>query len=159
MKTTQKIVSAVFTVVLGILCLILKREVITAATTIFGALLILSGLFDLAGKQIPFAVVKIVLGVLLIVFGFTIVKAVLYIVAAVLMIYGILLLYYRIRFRVRGMRFLDAVAFYAAPVLCILISFFLFFNQGGTVEWVFIVTGIFLIAEGILLLLMPSPKN
>ena len=159
MKITQKIVSSVLVIVLGVLCLIMKRDVITVAMTLLGALLILSGLFDIAGKLIPSAVVKIVVGVLFIIFGFTIFSAVLYIVAALLLIWGIVSLYYRIRFRVKGARAIDTIAAYAAPVLGIVIAFLLFFNQGGTVDWVFIGVGIFLILEGIISFFIPSRKN
>ncbi len=159
MKTSEKIISAALTIVLGILCIIMKGGVISVAMTILGAVLIVLGILDLAGKAFPPAVVKIVLGVLFIVFGWTIVSAVLYIVAALLMIYGILQLYGRIRFKVKGPRAIDTVAAYAGPVICIVVAFFLFFNQGGTVDWVFIVSGIFLIIEGILMLFVPSRKD
>ena len=88
MKTSEKIISAALTIVLGILCIIMKGGVISVAMTILGAVLIVLGILDLAGKAFPPAVVKIVLGVLFIVFGWTIVSAVLYIVAALLMITG-----------------------------------------------------------------------
>ncbi len=159
MKTSEKVISAVLTIVLGVLCLIMKSEAVSVAMTILGAVLIVLGALDLLDKNVPFAVVKIVIGVLLIIFGWTIVSAVLYIVAALLMIYGILTLYNCIRFKVKGVRPIDTLIAYAAPVICIVIAFFLFFNQRGTVDWVFIVSGIFLILEGILMLFVPSRKQ
>lgn len=159
MKTSEKVISAALTIVIGILCLILKAEVISIAMTILGAVLIVVGGMNLIDKLVPPGVVKIVVGVLIIVFGWTIVSAVLYILAALLLIYGILLLYTRIKANVKGARVIDTILAYAAPVVCIVIALFLFFNQGGTVNWVFIVAGIFTIIEGVLMLVDAFKKK
>lgn len=159
MKTSEKVISAALTILIGVLCLILKSEVISIAMTILGVVLIVGGVMNLIDKQVVPAVVKIVIGVLIIVFGWTIVSAVLYILAALLLIYGILLLYARIKANVRGARIIDTILAYAAPVVCIIIAFFLFFNQGGTVNWVFIVAGIFAIIEGVLMLVDAFKKK
>jgi len=159
MKTSEKVVSAALTIVIGVLCLILRAEVISIAMTILGAVLIFVGIMDLIDKQMVPAVVKIVFGVLIIVFGWTIVNAVLYIVAALLLIYGILQLYARLKAKVKGVRFIDTLLAYASPIICIVISVLLFFNQCGVVNWVFIVAGIFTIVEGVLMLIDALKKK
>jgi uncharacterized membrane protein HdeD (DUF308 family) len=37
----------------------------------------------------------------------------------------------------------------AQPVIYILVAICLFFNQGGAISWVFILSGVFLILDGI----------
>lgn len=151
MKTSEKVISALLTILLGVMFIVMKQEVISVAMTVFGVVLIVLGIMNFIDKEVVPAVIKIVLGALIIVFGWVLVSAVLYIVAALLLIYGILLLYSRIKLRVKGWR--QMLFAYAEPVVFIVISFFLFFNQGGTLAWVFIVSGIFTVVEGILMLI------
>ena len=51
------------------------------------------------------------------------------------------------------------VAVQAFLACSIVIAFFLFFNQGATLRWVFIVAGIFTIIEGALMLANAFKKN
>ena len=51
MKITQKIVWSVLVIVLGVLCLIMKRDVITVAMTLLGALLIAYGALAFCFKK------------------------------------------------------------------------------------------------------------
>lgn len=152
MKKLEKFIPAILTIVLGVLFLVLKGEVISIAMTILGVVLIVLGVLDLIGKQTVPAVVKIVIGVLILVAGWAFTTAVLYILAALLLIYGILLLYNNIKTKTKGEKLLGTILAYAEPIVCIVIGFFLFFNQGGVVNWVFIIAGILAIIEGILML-------
>ena len=159
MKTSEKVVSAVLTIVLGILLVVLPNRIVEICMTVLGIVLIVSGILNLIDKMVMPAVVKIVVGALIILCGWVLVSAVLYIVAALLLIYGILQLYARIKLKVKGARVIDTVLAYAAPIVCIVIAFFLFFNQGATLRWVFIVAGIFTIIEGALMLANAFTKN
>ncbi len=152
MKTSEKVIAAILTIVLGVLFIIMRSSVIGIGMTILGVVLIVLGIMNLVDKLVAPAVVKIVVGALIIVCGWTLVSAVLYIIAALLMIFGILQLYARIRLGVKGARIVDTILAYSSPIVCILIAFFLFFNQGATVNWVFIVAGIFTVIEGVLML-------
>ena len=122
-------------------------------------LLIVLGIMNLTTKLVAPGVVKIVVGALVILFGWVLVSAALYILAALLLIFGILQLYAQIKLNTKGARIIDTIFAYALPVICIVIAFFLFFNQGGTVDWVFIVAGVFTIIEGILMLANSLRKN
>ena len=161
MKVSEKIISAILTLVLGILFIVLKGQVVSIAMTILGVLLIVLGIMNLTTKLVAPGVVKIVVGALIILFGWVLVSAALYILAALLLIFGILQLYARIKIKLntKGARIIDTIFAYALPVICIVIAFFLFFNQGGTVDWVFIVAGVFTIIEGILMLANGLRKN
>ena len=159
MKVSEKIISAILTLVLGILFIVLKGQVVSIAMTILGVLLIVLGIMNLTTKLVAPGVVKIVVGALIILFGWVLVSAALYILAALLHILGILQLYAEIKLNTKGARIIDTIFAYALPVICIVIAFFLFFNQGGTVDWVFIVAGVFTIIEGILMLANGLRKN
>lgn len=159
MKVSEKIISAILTLVLGILFIVLKGQVVSIAMTILGVLLIVLGIMNLTTKLVAPGVVKIVVGALVILFGWVLVSAALYILAALLLIFGILQLYAQIKLNTKGARIIDTIFAYALPIICIVIAFFLFFNQGGTVDWVFIVAGVFTIIEGILMLANSLRKN
>ena len=89
---------------------------------------------------------------MVIVCGWVIVEAVLYLVAGALLIAGILLLYEKIESRSRCDTLFYTLCEYAVPVVFLVIGTLLMFNQGNTVNWVFIFGGIFTIIEGGLLL-------
>ena len=153
MTKTQKFLSAVFTVALGVMLIILRSEVISIAMTILGVGCIVLGIFDLVQKLIPPAVVKLVVGTIIIICGWIIVSAVLYVLAGILLIAGILFLYEKIRNRIQCQTWYLTLCEYAMPILCIVIGTLLLFNQGNTVNWVFVVSGIATILEGALLLI------
>lgn len=152
MTKTQKILSAILTMALGVMLIVLQGEVISIAMTVLGVGCIVLGIMDLAQKRVPPAVVHLVLGVIIIVCGWAIVGAVLYLLAGVLLVAGILLVYEKLKLRVRCSTWHQALCEYAVPVLCIVIGILLLFNQGNTVNWVFIVCGIITLIEGGLLL-------
>ena len=152
MKRTEKIISAALTIALGILLIVLRGQIISILMTVLGISLIAFGVLDLWTKLIPPAVVKLVGGGVIILCGWVIVEAVLYVVAALLLVAGILLLYEKIKSKARCHTLFYTLCEYAAPALCIVIGTLLLFNQGNTVNWVFVVSGIFTSVEGGLLL-------
>ena len=149
MKKSEMIISAIFTIAIGVLLMIMKGEMISVFMTVLGVSLIVFGLLDLLQKNVPFAVVKIVVGGVVILFGWTIVSAVVYILASIVLIVGILALYDCLRYRLRCVQSKEALKILATPVVCILIGLILFFNQW---DWVFVVAGLFTVLEGGLLL-------
>ena len=152
MKKSEKIITAALTIALGVLLIVLKGEIVSILMTVLGLGLIVLGILDLFERQIPPAVVKAVIGIVIIVCGWVIVKAVLYLLSALLLIAGILLLYERIKTRGVCSTVFQAICRFAAPALCILIGILLLFNQGNTVAWVFVLSGVFTVLEGGLLL-------
>lgn len=152
MKKKEKVIVAALTIALGVLLIVLKGDIISILMTVVGLGLVVLGILDLVERQFPPAVVKIVVGIVVIVCGWVIVKAVLYVLSAVLLIAGILLLYERIKSHGQCGTTFQTVCGYAVPVLCILIGILLLFNQGNTVAWVFVISGICTVVEGGLLL-------
>ncbi len=151
MKKTEKIFSALLTIALGVLLIVLQGSVISILMTVLGIGLLAFGIMDLFNRRVPPAVIKLVVGVIVILCGWVIVEAVLYVVAAVLLIAGILLLYEKIKNKVICPVIWQTICEYAAPSICIVIGGLLLFNQGNTAEWVFILSGAFTIVEGGLL--------
>ena len=153
MKKTEKIISALLTIALGVLLIVLQGKIISIMMTIMGIALLIFGALDLYNRLVPPAIVKIVIGVVIIFCGWLIVGAVLYVLAAILLIAGILFLYEKIKNKVCGASLFYTICEYAVPSIFILIGILLLFNQGNTVNWVFILSGIFTVVEGGLLLL------
>ena len=152
MKKSERLITALITIALGVLLIVLRGDLISILMTVVGLGLIAFGIMDLIDNRIPPAVVKLVGGVVVIVCGWVIVEAVLYLVAGALLIAGILLLYEKIKNHSRCATLFYTLCEYAVPVVFLVIGTLLMFNQGNTVKWVFIFGGIFTIIEGGLLL-------
>ena len=152
MKTSEKIVSAIVTMALGVLLLVLKGEFISILMTVVGVSLIVLGVLDIFYRLVPPAVVKIVVGSLIILCGWVIVEVVLYIVAAILLIVGILMLYDKIKKKLYCRNILQTIIEFAVPALFILIGFMFLFHQGKAVNLVFVISGVLTIMEGGVLL-------
>ena len=149
---SARLLSAVLTILVGVLFLLWKGAVVSVAMTVIGVLLIVSAIMSLVRKNYTACVISAVFGALIIGFGWLFLSVALYVLAAILLIYGILLL---IEIAKRGFRRMGTLALIvrvAQPVICILVGGCLFFNQGGTVDWVFILSGLFLMVEGVLAL-------
>lgn len=159
MKKSDKLVSSIITILLGILFIILKGNVISIAMTILGVVLIILGIIDITNNINNLGIIKLILGICVIVFGWILVSAVLYIIAALLLIYGVLEVLNLMSIKVKGGNTLDTVLIYLVPTFKIFAAICLLFNQGGTISWVFVVVGVFLIIEGILLLLNLSKEK
>lgn len=155
MKTSEKLISALLTILLGVLFMVMKSDVVRVAMTILGIALIVIGILNLVDKYVAPAVVKIVLGALIVLCGWRIVEAVLYIVAALLLIYGILDLYMRSKAGIKVVNF-NSLLFYAKPILMILLAILLFFNK---LNGIFIVAGICAVLEGALMLVDAVKKD
>ena len=152
MRFSEKIISAVATIVAGVLLLVLKSDVISILMTVAGISLIVLGALDIFHGLVPPAVVKIVVGALIILCGWVIVEVILYIVAAILLIVGILMLYDKIKKRLYCSHLFHTICEYAMPSLFILIGFMFLFHQGNAMNFIFVVSGILTILEGGVLL-------
>lgn len=144
MKRSDKFLTALFTIVLGVLFIVLKGDVVSIGMTIMGVALIISSIIDLIKKQGSQSIVKLVIGIVVIVFGWTLVSAALYIMAAVLLITSVMQIS-AISKMTKGFNLS-----YLQPIMNLLVAICLLFNQGGTISWVFVVSGVCLIIEGVI---------
>lgn len=148
MKKSEKIISALLMMVLGIMFIILKDKFIGLLMTVAGISLIVLGVVDIVENLIPPAVIRIVSGLLVIICGWVVVEAVLYILAGVLLVVGILLLYDEIKNGERCDSLLQKLLKYAVPIICIAIGILLLFHRGEMLEIVLIVSGCLTFIEG-----------
>lgn len=158
-QSRNQLIAAILMTLLGILFIVLKNEVIRVGMTVLGVMLLVQALFDVIGKQYIPAAIKAVIGVLVIVLGWVFVKVAIYIMAAVLLIYAILQLVMVIRALPATNSTLAKILGFVQPVIYLVISCCLLFNQGGTMSWVFIISGIFLIIQGVLALIASLVNN
>ena len=152
MTKTEKIISSVAAIAIGVLLIVLKGGVLTFLNVLVGVVLVALGIFDLINKEVKLGVVKCVIGALILAFGWLLMQAILYIFAALLLIVGICWIYDLFRCGVKPCKDWRIILEYVKPSICLLIGLFLLFNQGGTVNWVFVVCGICTVIEGSLLL-------
>lgn len=152
-QSRNQLVAAILMTVLGILFIVLKNDVISIGLTVLGVMLIVQAIIDIVNRQYVPAVIKAVIGIIVILLGWVFVKVAIYIMAAVLLIYAILQLIMVIRLLSSAKNVLVKALGFVQPVIYIVISCCLLFNQGGTIAWMFILSGIFLIIQGIIALI------
>lgn len=150
MSKRDNIISSIFSIVLGFLLITLKSNVITIAITVIGVAVLLSALFDFVNKFTNIGIVKAVIGLCILVFGWMFINLALYILAASIIVMGLLQIANIHRFAPINLTMKESIMLYIKPIVTVLAGACLFFNQGGTISWIFVVTGILLIAEGVL---------
>lgn len=139
---------ALASIAIGILFVWLKGGVVSIAMTVLGVALAVYGIGDLLKHRTVTGVVKLVLGIAVLLCGWVFLAVALYIMAALLLIYGLLELI--AFFRIKRRSAFDVFVGLAGPVICLAVAACLFFNQGGAIDWVFLVSGILLIVQGVL---------
>lgn len=146
------LVSAAALVLLGLLFIIFKSDIISIAMSLIAAVLVAIGIFNIVRKNFVGGVIKIVIGGLILAAGWLIVELALYIFAAVILIAGVIDLYRLSKIRDNESR-LSTIMHFIQPIIYILVAICLLFNQGGTLSWVFTVSGIFFIIDGVVALI------
>lgn len=145
------LITAIALLLLGILFIVYKGGIISIAMSIVGGVLLALGILDLVRGFRTGGVIKTVLGVLVLVAGWTIISVALYILAAFLLIAGISELRVVWQIRPKKMK-IGYIAHLLQPIVYIMVAICLLFNQGGAISWVFYVSGIFLIIDGVIAL-------
>ncbi|MBQ9485351.1 MAG: DUF308 domain-containing protein [Clostridia bacterium] len=137
-------------IVVGILFAALKSEMISIVMTVIGAGLIVLAIINLFYGNVYESIAEAVIGVFIIVFGWLLVAVALYVFAAVLLIYGAFKIRTGFSLKAAGFDGKIAALVVVEGIFNVALAILLLFNQGGTVDWIFIVSGIIMIAEGIL---------
>lgn len=138
-KISTNLITAILTVVLGIMLLLFKDTVIDIAMTVIGVGLIVWAVFDFLDKNPSSAIVKAIVGVVIIVLGWLITDIVLYVLAGILLAYAV----YEIYLLIKAKR--KTWEAFVQPILFAVIAV-LFFLKGF--DWSFIVAGVILIIQG-----------
>jgi uncharacterized membrane protein HdeD (DUF308 family) len=116
--------------------------------SLIGITLVVLGIIDILRARVFSGVVKLVFAALVVLAGWLFVTLALYVLGAFLLIAGITQLIAISKLKIKKLT-LPAVMHIAQPVIYILVAICLFFNQGGAISWVFILSGVFLILDGI----------
>ncbi len=147
LNMTNDLVTALALICIGLLFIIFQGDIISIAMTAVGVVLIVLGVLDAVGGHTMVGVAKIVFGVLVLAAGWLVVSLALYVLGAFLLIGGISQLITVLKIKVKKIT-LGYITNILQPIVYILVAICLFFNQGGAISWVFIVSGIFLIVDG-----------
>ena len=150
MNKKEGIATAAVSIIIGLLLIILKGKVISIVLTILGVVLVLSAIKDFIDKKVESGAIKAVIGVCVLVFGWVFVELAFYILAAALIIIGITQIINIKKYGPHGVTFKDNVLIYGKSVITAVAGVCLLFNQGGTINWVFILAGILLIVDGVM---------
>ena len=150
MKDRSSLFNAILSIIMGILFCIYRGGVIGIATTIIGVLILIIGVLSLISADVIGGLIYIVLGIVIIVFGWAIAKIAIYVLAVILIVIGIMQLVGYSKQNIKGTNTGMTILIYAIPIIDIVIGVLLFINLGGTVDWIFYVTGVLLIIDGII---------
>lgn len=145
---SNELLTAIALILIGGLFIIYKGEVISIAMSLIGITLVVLGIIDILRARVVSGVVKLVFAALVVLAGWLFVTLALYVLGAFLLIAGITQLIAISKLKIKKLT-LPAVMHIAQPVIYILVAICLFFNQGGAISWVFILSGVFLILDGI----------
>ena len=138
----SKLISGILLAVVGLLLIVLKGQVISIAATCLGVIFIVNGIMAIVKNDFTKGIITIVIGAIIILFGWLFVTIALYILGALLIAYGVLDLINKSKVKIVFDDTLKKVLYYIIPVLYIVAGACLLFNQGETVSFVFIFSGI-----------------
>lgn len=150
MQRKDDLISAVISMLVGVMLVVMKGQVVSIAITVFAVIVMISAVIDLVNKLINSAIAKAVIGVCLLIFGWVFVSVALYLLAAGIIIFGLLRIVNMHKVLPEDLTHEQKLFAYSRPGITVLAGICLLFNQGGAVNWVFILTGVLLVAEGIL---------
>lgn len=150
-ERARNIVDAVIAIGFGVLCLVMRGDLLSVMLVVLGALLVAAGVVDIVLRhEIVIGTVKIVIGVLSVSMAWDpmTVRILLYLLALVMTVYGVLGILQVLVNSSNGIK----ARFHAAarPAIHLAIGIALFFHQPGFVTWFFLVTGVLFIVIGIL---------
>lgn len=154
MTKASQFVSALMTLILGVLFVILKGSVVGTALTIFGVVLIIAAVLELIRVKIASGIIKAILGIAVLVFGWILLDIALLVIGIVLIAFGALELIKRIvaLFKKSKTKLLGKILGFISPIFSIIAGYFLITSSGQMIDWAIIVGGVLLIINGVLAL-------
>ena len=154
MTRSSQFLSALMTLILGVLFVILKGEVVGIAIQVFAIVLIITAVLELIRLKIASGIVKAILGIVLLAFGWAITEIALLVIGIVLIVFGVLELVKRIvaLFKKNRTKLLAKILGFISPVFSIVAGYFLITSSGEAVGWAIVVGGVLLIINGVLAL-------
>lgn len=153
MTKKENLFSAVVSIVLGCMLIVMKGDIIRIALTVLGIAVLLSAVNSLICGMTNNGIIKAVIGICILVFGWMFINLALYILAAGIIVSGLLQISDIHKFAPVNLTGVQKCLAYAGPVFMVAAGACLLFNQGGTIAWIFIITGLLLVAEGVMQLI------
>lgn len=145
---SNDLLTSIALIIIGGLFIIYKGGIISIAMSLIGLTLLVLGIVDIIKSRVVGGVIKLVFAALVVLAGWLFITLALYVLGAFLLIAGVTQLIAISKTKIKKIT-LPVALHIAQPVIYILVAICLFFNQGGAISWVFTVSGIFLIIDGI----------
>lgn len=152
MKFINKSIIGILAIVVGVLFVVMKGEVLSLALTLLGIGAIAMGIMDIVKQSTKTGIVKLIFGAAVIVFGWLFVNIALTVIAVLLIVYCIANLASNLKIDGYSMSGVQKFRTFFKPLTGLVAGICLLFNQGGTVAWTFVITGLIFIADGIMML-------
>lgn len=152
MNQKENVASALGSILLGILLIVMKGKIITAAITLLAVFVIVGAIMDFVAGLVNYGIVKSVAGICILVFGWVFASLAFYILAAGIIIMGLLQISSIKKTMLVNLTAGERFQEYFRPGLMVAAGACLLFNQSGTIAWVFIVTGVLLVVNGVMAL-------
>lgn len=152
MNQKGNVASALGSILLGALLIIMKGKIISVAITVLAVFVIIGAIVDFTAGLVNFGIVKMVSGVCILVFGWIFASLAFYILAAGIILMGLLQISSIKKTMPVNLTAGERFQEYFKPGLMVVAGACFLFNQKGTITWVFIATGVLLIVNGIMTL-------
>ena len=148
MNQKGNVASALGSILLGILLIVMKGKIITAAITLLAVFVIVGAIMDFVAGLVNYGIVKSVAGICILVFA----SLAFYILAAGIILMGLLQISSIKKTMPVNLTVGERFQEYFKPGLMVVAGACLLFNQSGTIAWAFIATGVLLVINGIMTL-------
>ncbi len=135
--------ASILYILVGLLLIIFRTEMIKIAMTIVGAVFVVFGVLDLLKKNWTGGGISVLIGAAVIVLGWFLVKIVLLVLGILIAVKGVLAILEVVNRRGKK-NALDLLF----PILTVIAGLILAFGNG--LDWLIIITGILLLADGLL---------
>lgn len=152
MNQKGNVASALGSILLGALLIIMKGKIISVAITVLAVFVIIGAIVDFTAGLVNFGIVKMVAGVCILVFGWIFASLAFYILAAGIILMGLLQISSIKKTMPVNLTAGERFQEYFKPGLMVVAGACMLFNQSGTIAWAFIATGVLLIVNGIMTL-------
>lgn len=152
MKTSNRIITGLIALALGLLFVTAKGNSIKLSLFVFAGAVAIMAIVDIFEKQKGQAFFKALCAVAVFVLGLLFVDIVLYLISACIIIYGVMQLFYALKTRALYPTKASRVIAMLKPVATLVAGAFLIFNKGAVLDWVFVVAGVIIAIEGLFIL-------
>lgn len=140
-KKNTELFSALLYLIIGALLVIFRSQTLGWAMTVAGVFFIIAGALDLTKKNMVGGAVSIIIGIAILVLGWTFAKIVLLVLGVLIAVKGLILL-----FEVLGKKKKN-LAEILYPIISVIVGLLLAFGNG--LDLLIVITGVLLIADGV----------